>query len=106
MGQPAAAHLLKALDLIARKTLEDEKSIGVSFPYVTNPDGSWATMSVGVSAGYSGHDWSHGNWFCGFWVGLLLTSYLHTGDEVYLKLAHDRMVLVEERAGDGNRWRR
>ena len=102
MEQPTAAHLIKALDLIARKTLEDEKSIGVAFPYVTNPDGSWATMSVGVSAGYSGQDWSHGNWFCGFWVGLLLTSYLHTGKEEYLKLAHDRMVLVEERTRDGN----
>lgn len=95
-------HITKALDLIARKTLEDETTIGAAFPYVTKPDGSWDTMSVAISAGYNGENWSHGNWFCGFWVGLLLTSYLHTKDEKYLKLAYDRMVLVEERASDGN----
>lgn len=97
-----APHIKNALDLIAEKTLQDETIIGAAFPYVTLPDGSWDTMSVGISAGYTGEDWSHGNWFCGFWVGLLLTSYLHTKDEKYLKLAHDRMVLVEERANDGN----
>ena len=59
----------KALDLIAKKTLEDETTIGAAFPYVTKPDGSWDTMSVSVSAGYTGENWSHGNWFCGFWVG-------------------------------------
>lgn len=97
-----APHIKSALDLIAKKTLEDETVIGASFPYVTHPDGSWDTMSVSISAGYSGENWSHGNWFCGFWVGLLLTSYLHTGDEKYLTRAADRMVLVEERANDGN----
>ena len=96
------AHIKTALDLIAKKTLADEARIGAAFPYVTRPDGSWDTLSAAVSAGYSGADWSHGNWFCGFWVGLLLTGYLHTGDDRYLKLAHDRMVLVAERAADGN----
>lgn len=102
MSDNVAPHITVALDLIARKTLEDETTIGAAFPYVTLPDGSWDTMSVSISAGYTGENWSHGNWFCGFWVGLLLTSYLHTGDEKYLKLAADRMVLVEERASDGN----
>ena len=102
MTRPDAPHIREALDLIARKTLEDEARIGAAFPYVTHPDGSWDTMSVGVSAGYTGQAWSHGNWFCGFWVGMLLTGYLHTGDEAYLELARDRMVLVEERARDGN----
>ena len=102
MTETLSPHIRSALDLIAKKTLEDETKIGSAFPYVTFPDGSWDTMSVSVSAGYTGEDWSHGNWFCGFWVGLLLTSYLHTGDEKYLKLAADRMVLVEERASDGN----
>lgn len=102
MSDTVAPHITKALDLIAQKTLEDETTIGAAFPYVTHPDGSWDTMSVSISAGYTGENWSHGNWFCGFWVGLLLTSYLHTGDEKYLKLASDRMVMVEERASDGN----
>jgi unsaturated chondroitin disaccharide hydrolase len=88
--------------LVCRKTLEDETSIGARFPYVTHPDGSWDLLSSAVSAGYSGENWDHGNWFCGFWVGLLLTSYLRSGDDAYLKLAHDRMVLVAERAEDGN----
>ncbi len=102
MPDTISPNIKSALDLIAKKTLEDETTIGAAFPYVTHPDGTWDTMSVGISAGYTGEDWSHGNWFCGFWVGLLLTSYLHTGNETYLKLASDRMVLVEERASDGN----
>ena len=102
MADILAPHIREALDLIAKKTLEDETAIGAAFPYVTRPDGSWDTMSVSISAGYTGEDWSHGNWFCGFWVGMLLTGYLHTGDEKYLQLADDRMVLVAERAGDGN----
>ena len=46
-------------------------------------------MSAGISAGYDGDAWSHGNWFCGFWVGMPLTGYLHTGDERYLGLARE-----------------
>jgi len=102
MTDAASPLLREALGLIARKTLEDESRIGAAFPYVTRPDGQWDTMSAGVSAGYDGEAWSHGNWFCGFWVGMLLAGYLHTGDEAYLRLARDRMVLVAERAGDGN----
>lgn len=102
MANTALPPFREALDLIARKTLEDETRIGVAFPYVTRPDGSWDTMSASVSAGYAGDDWSHGNWFCGFWVGMLLAGYLHTRDEAYLRLARDRMMLVAERAGDGN----
>ena len=44
----------------------------------------------------------HGNWFCGFWVGLLLTSYLHTGKDKYLSWARERMRLVAQRAQDPN----
>ena len=102
MSANASPLFREALDLIALKTLADETRIGAAFPYVTRPDGSWDTMSAGISAGYDGDAWSHGNWFCGFWVGMLLTGYLHTGDERYLGLARDRMVLVAERAGDGN----
>ncbi|WP_020188255.1 glycoside hydrolase family 88 protein [Methylopila sp. 73B] len=91
-----------ALDLLARKTLADEATIGVSFPYVTGPDGAWRTLPASWSAGYSGADWSHGNWFCGFWVGLLLASYLQTRDERFVEFARTRMQLVAERAGDGN----
>jgi unsaturated chondroitin disaccharide hydrolase len=94
--------LLDALDLCARKLLEDEPTLGVQFPYVTTPSGSWATMPASLSAGYRGKDWSHGNWFCGFWVGLLLVSYLRTGDEKYLRLADERLLLLAPRSEDGN----
>lgn len=92
----------EVLDLVARKTLEDEARIGVGFPYVTKPDGSWDTMLASRSAGYDGTAWSHGNWFCGFWVGLLAASYLHTGDRQFLELARERMRLVAQRADDPN----
>jgi len=56
----------------------------------------------GLSAGYSGANWSHGNWFCGFWVGLLLAAYLRTSDQRFLNLANERLLLVAPRATDGN----
>ena len=68
MSKPAYK---EALDLLCRKLLEDEARFGVTFPYVTKPSGEWDTMLASVSAGYAGANWSHGNWFCGFWVGLL-----------------------------------
>ncbi|WP_102960492.1 glycoside hydrolase family 88 protein [Mangrovicella endophytica] len=92
----------EALDVLARKTMEDERRLGVEFPYVTKPDGSWDTMYASRSAGYTGDDWSHGNWFCGFWVGLLLISHLHTGDADMLERARERMKLVAPRSADPN----
>ena len=102
MNPMSTAPYHEALDLLAAKLIEDERTIGVEFPYVTAPDGAWQTMPASVSAGYTGANWSHGNWFCGFWVGLLLASYLHTRDETFLTLARERMLLVEQRAEDGN----
>ncbi len=93
----------EALDLLARKLAEDERRIGVEFPYVTAPDGSWRTLPASLSAGYdAGGAWSHGNWFCGFWVGLLLAAHLWTGERRYLDWAAERMQLVAPRAEDPN----
>lgn len=91
-----------ALDLLSRKILEDEASLGINFPYVTSPTGSWETMPASLSAGYQGDTWNHGNWFCGFWVGLLMAAYLHTDDARYRSIAEERMRLVAIRADDGN----
>ncbi len=96
------ALLSGALDLMCRKLLEDEAVIGVGFPYVTAPDGSWRTMLACESAGYTGDAWSHGNWFCGFWVGLLAAAREHSGKPEFLKLAQERMRLVAQRADDPN----
>ncbi|TWG94814.1 unsaturated chondroitin disaccharide hydrolase [Mesorhizobium sp. J18] len=100
--QGSRAAFEEALHLLATKTLEDEAGLGIRFPYVTKPDGSWDTMLASVSAGYQEDAWSHGNWFCGFWIGLLLISYLHTGNEEALELARERMHLVAPRAKDPN----
>lgn len=90
------------LDLLAKKLPQDESAIGVEFPYVTAPEGHWLTMPASVSAGYDGKAWSHGNWFCGFWVGLLLAAYLHTREEKFLVWARERMRLVAARCEDPN----
>jgi unsaturated chondroitin disaccharide hydrolase len=90
------------LGRIAAKVADDERSIGIEFPQLTAPDGSWITLPASLSAGYHGAAWSHGNWFCGFWVGLLLASYLRTEDKKYLGWARERMRLVAQRADDGN----
>ena len=91
-----------ALDLLAEKVAEDEAGMGKEFPYVTGPDGHWKTLPASLSTGYSGENWDHGNWFCGFWVGLQLASYLWTGDERHLNWARARMEQVRTRADDGN----
>jgi unsaturated chondroitin disaccharide hydrolase len=91
-----------ALDLLAEKLAEDERELGVLFPYVTGPDGRWRTMSAGRSAGYEEARWTHGNWFCGFWVGLHLAAHLRTGDAASLETARQRMQLVAQRKDDPN----
>lgn len=91
-----------ALDLFARKCAEDERELGIWFPYVTGPDGRWKTMSAGRSAGYEASGWTHGNWFCGFWVGLHLAAYLHGGNAATLEIARQRMQLVAQRKDDPN----
>ncbi len=91
-----------ALDLVAEKTADDERRIGVEFPHVTEPDGRWRTWPASVSAGYTGEAWSHGNWTCGFWVGLLVAAHLRTGEARFLTWAAERMRLVAPRAADPN----
>jgi unsaturated chondroitin disaccharide hydrolase len=90
------------LDRLAVKVAADEPTFGVEFPHVTKPDGSWVVLPASLSAGYSDKGWSHGNWLCGFWVGLLLVSHLHTGEAKFLTWARERMRLVGQRAQDGN----
>jgi unsaturated chondroitin disaccharide hydrolase len=90
------------LERIAEKVSDDERTLGIEFPVLTGADGRWITQTASVSAGYRGDAWSHGNWFCGFWVGLLLASYLQTGNERYLVWARERMQLVAQRADDPN----
>ena len=92
----------EALDLLVEKLAQDEATIGVEFPYTTGPDGAWRTMPAARSAGYAGAAWSHGNWFCGFWVGLLLAAYLRSGDARFLSWARARMQAVAPRARDPN----
>lgn len=92
----------RILDQMATKVAEDEPTLGVEFPHVTAPDGAWIRLPASLSAGYTGKSWSHGNWLCGFWVGLLFASYLQTKDEKYLVWARERMRLVAQRAEDPN----
>ncbi|NRF67204.1 glycoside hydrolase family 88 protein [Aquincola sp. S2] len=92
----------QTLDQMARKVAEDEPTLGVEFPHVTAADGSWIKLPASLSAGYTGEAWSHGNWLCGFWVGLLFASYLKTKNDKYLVWARERMRLVAQRAEDPN----
>jgi unsaturated chondroitin disaccharide hydrolase len=94
--------LREAMDLLIVKLAADEISIGLEFPYATDPRGAWKMMPASLSAGYTGDAWSHGNWFCGFWVGLLLAAYLWSEDKRFLIWARERMHLVAPRCEDGN----
>lgn len=92
------------LELAAVKCLDDERTIGIDFPHVTeNGGGAWKTLPASWSAGYrEDGSWTHGNWTCGFWVGLLTAAALQTGDERLLRLAQDRFRLVAPRSTDPN----
>ena len=108
MPQPipaSAAQRQLFSDVLARladKVADDEPTLGIEFPQLTAPDGRWITLPASLSAGYHGTAWSHGNWFCGFWVGLLAASYLRTDNKKYLGWLRERMRLVAQRAEDGN----
>ncbi len=93
---------IEALDLLAKKLVEDEKVLGLEFPVVTASDGHWLTAPASESAGYRGETWSHGNWHCGFLVGLHLAAHVHTGDARFLLWAKERSRLVAQRAEDPN----
>ena len=45
------------------------------FPYVTDAQGRWKCLPADQYAGWTGKEWSHGNWFCGFWIGLLWLAF-------------------------------
>lgn len=92
----------QVLDLLAHKLVRAEVQIGVEFPYITDGRGRWLTMPASLSAGYQGDKWSHGNWFGGFWIGLLTAAYISSGDEKFLNWAIERMKLVAPRCDDGN----
>lgn len=92
----------QALDLLAEKVGQDERTLGVEFPHFTRRDGSWQTYPASWSAGYTGGLWSHGHWTCGYWVGLLLAAYLRTHDDRLLVWASERFQLVARRSEDPN----
>ncbi|AOB33927.1 glycosyl hydrolase [Bordetella sp. H567] len=102
LAAPHMDRFCNVLHRIAEKTADDELTLGVEFPQLTKADGSWRRMPASLSAGYSGDTWSHGNWFCGFWVGVLLASHLHTARQDFLTWACERMRLVAQRAEDPN----
>jgi len=105
INAPAAPQLRLFQDTLlraAQKCADDEPTLGVEFPHVTALDGSWVKWPASISAGYTGEAWSHGNWLCGFWVGLLLAAYRRTDDKRYLTWARERMRLVAQRADDPN----
>lgn len=102
LGADQTRRFEQVLDLVAAKTIEDDGRIGEKFPHVTAPDGSWVTLPASLSAGYTPTGWSHGNWTCGFWVGMLLAAYLRKQEQKFLDAAHSRMRLVAGRAEDPN----
>lgn len=71
------------------------------FPHVTD-DGRWRTWPATVYAGWDGDQWSHGNWTCGFWVGLNWLAYAHTGQPRFRSWANEFGERVAPRAHDSN----
>lgn len=74
---------------------------GDLFPHVTD-GGRWRLWPADVFAGWDGDRWSHGNWTCGFWPGLLWLAWHRTRDPRFERWARRAGTLVEPRASDGN----
>src|SRR5262245_9916851 len=91
----------EALDLLVVKIAEDEQTLGSAFPYVTNAFGAWRTMPAFRNAAYTGEG-SLGNWFCGFWIGMLLAAFLRSGNEQFLEVARTRIRLIVPHGDDRN----
>src|SRR5262245_53299032 len=91
----------EGLDLLVAKIDEDEQVLVQEFPYVTDPSGAWRTMPAFRTKAYTGEG-SLGNWFCGFWIGMLLAVYLRSGQERFLEIARARMRSVVPHGDDRN----
>src|SRR5262245_55672178 len=91
----------EGLDLLVAKIDEDEQVLVQEFPYVTDLSGAWRTMPAFRTKAYSGVG-SLGNWFCGFWIGMLLAAYLRSGRQLFLERANARMRLTVPHADDRN----
>ena len=90
-----------ALDLLVLKIEEDEQAIGRDFPYATGPLGAWRTMPGSRTEAYTGQG-SFGNWFCGFWIGMLLAAFLRSGRRRFLESANARLRSIVPHAEDRN----
>ena len=90
-----------ALDLLVAKIEQDERTIGPEFPYTTDAFGAWRTKPGSQTEGYTGEG-SFGNWFCGFWIGMLLAAFLHSGRQHFLDIAISRMRSIIPHSDDRN----
>lgn len=102
LSESQRAAFRRVLDLLTERMAADDAALGDAFPYLTAPSGAWKTMPATRSAGYGPNGWDHGNWFCGFWIGLLLAAYVHSGDAALLGAARRRLDLIGPRAEDPN----
>ncbi len=77
-------------------TLDDE------FPYITDPQGRWKYLPADQYAGWAGEEWSHGNWFCGFWIGLLWLAFELSDDNDFREEARRWAERMRFRQDDRN----
>jgi unsaturated chondroitin disaccharide hydrolase len=71
------------------------------FPYATDAFGAWRTKPASQTEGYTGEG-SFGNWFCGFWIGMLLAAFLHSGRQHFLDAAMSRIRSIVPHSDDRN----
>src|SRR5215470_3082557 len=90
-----------ALDLLVAKIEEDERTIGVEFPYATDASGAWRTKPALQTQAYTGEG-SFGNWFCGFWIGMLLVAFLRSRRRQFLDTAISRIRSMVPHSDDRN----
>ena len=91
----------EGLDLLVAKIEEDERTIGSEFPYTTDTSGAWRTKPASQTEAYTGEG-SFGNWFCGFWIGMLLAAFLRSGRQHFLDIALLRMRSIVPHSDDRN----
>lgn len=85
----------------AEKLLRQRRDFGAASPHVTQGP-YWGLLDIQDRAGWEGDRWSHGNWTCGFWPGVLWQVYRQVPDPALRVMAEQASARLLGRMDDVN----
>jgi hypothetical protein len=97
----ANGNLQQCVGSLGRKNRRRRTDHWSGVPVCDGPFGAWRTMPASRTETYTGAG-SFSNWFCGFWVGMLLAAFLRSGRRRFLEAAEARLRLTVPHSDDRN----